>query len=410
MKILFISQYAGTPRRGMVIRNYNWANNLASKGHRCTIIAASYSHYRTKNVEIGKNCFAKEEIDNVTYFWVKTATYNGESYIGRIWGMLTFHYRLRKLLNNLEKDYDVVIVSSPQPFQIFQAKAFSTECSAKLIYDIRDLWPLTPRKLGGFSKYHPFIIALQYAENFALKYADLVTTVPQNSKKYLVSKGLHPSKFLHIGNGYNPPEDPTSSKIPESVRVQLRTLKQEGNILIGYCGSLGLSNAMHTAISAISETQNKRIHLVIVGSGNKKEELMTMSMQLKVKHRIHFLTPIRTEQIPEFLTYIDATYAGTLKSSLYKYGASLTKINDYMAAAKPIIYAVGDRGNAIETSGCGTSCEAENVEAIAKAMDTLSTLSNFDLIEMGKKGYDWLYQHQTVDQQMRRVLEKLNEH
>lgn len=409
MKILIISQYAGSPALGMVIRNYNWARELVRLGHDCTIIAASYSHYRHTNIDVNISSHKRQFIDGVTYYWIKTAHYNGDSYVGRIMGMLSFHYRLQKVLKNLEKDFDLVVASSPQPFQIFQAKYFSANCSAKLIYDIRDLWPLTLRKIGKFSKYNPFIMALQMAENFALKHADLVTAVPQNSKKYLVSKGMAPYKFLAIGNGYSPTENRVETPVTSSMRAHLLSLKDKGYHLIGYCGSLGLTNALHVAIESIAQTENSNVHLALVGSGNKEKDLIQLTERLGLQHRVHFYGSIKSSQIPDFLSYMDATYIGTLKSSLFKYGASPTKVNDYMAAAKPIIYAVGDPRNPVAQSGCGANCVAEDIVGIARAMDALFNLSSSELIAMGKLGLEWMLQNQTVDRHVTLILETLRE-
>ena len=146
--------------------------------------------------------------------------------------------------------------------------------NAKLIFDIRDLWPLTLLKIGKLSAYHPLIIALKYAEKYALRNSDLVTAVPQNSKKYLVSKGMIPSKFLHIGNSLNLNSFGKSLPLEKMIQKNLVELKNQGSTLVGYCGSLGLANAMHVPINAISKTKDVRINLVIIGNGTKENEIL----------------------------------------------------------------------------------------------------------------------------------------
>ena len=136
--------------------------------------------------------------------------------------------------------------------------------------------------------------------------------------------------------------------------------------MIGYCGSLGLANCMDTAIKSISRTRNEKINLIICGEGSKKEELKLLAKRLNIKKRVHFLEFIPHNQIASFLSFMDVCYAGGFKSTLYDHGASLTKINDYMASEKPIIYALGDPKNTVEKSGCGICCEPENVKEIAK--------------------------------------------
>lgn len=407
MRILFISQYAGAPEMGMVTRNYNWASEFIRLGHRCTIIAASHSHYRQKNINIKGEKFKEEKIDGITYYWIKTRTYNAKNNILRVLAILQFQIGLRKLLANLQNDYDVVVVSSPHPFQIYLGHKFSKKCNAKLIFDIRDLWPLTLQKIGKLSAYHPLIIALKYAEKYALRNSDLVTAVPQNSKKYLVSKGMIPSKFLHIGNSLNLNSFGKSLPLEKMVQKNLIELKNQGSTLVGYCGSLGLANAMYVPINAISKTKDVRINLVIIGNGTKEDELKLLAKDLDIQERVHFFDFLPHNQVPAFLSLMDASYVGSLKSKLYKYGASPTKINDYMVAEKPIIYAVGDPNNSIEKSGCGICCKAEDIDQIAIAMDKIAKMKNSELQVMGERGRTWLLKNQTIQRQIQQILNKL---
>lgn len=407
MKFLIISQYSGAPNLGMVSRNYHWALELIRLGHNCTIVAASYSHYRRKNPKLVEFNSEKQVIEGIDYCWIKTPVYNGDSSIGRLISIFKFQLGLSYFLRKSKRDYEVIIVSSPHPFQIFQAYFFSKKCNAKLIFDIRDLWPLTLIKIGHFAKNHLVIKALFFAESFALKRANLITAVPQNCKRYLKSRGMLSSKFLHIGNGYNYKTSSTNIPLNKFLEEKLSKIKNKGAKLIGYCGTLGLANAMHIPIEALAKTENINIHLIVLGKGQKKEELKSRAKELNIEKRVHFFEPIPFKQVQSFLAKVDVAYAGGLNSFLYKYGCSLTKINDYMAASKPIIYAIGDPSNPVEISGCGISCQPENSFQIAKAMDMLCDMPKAKLNKMGKKGTDWLNNNQTIEIQIKKILSKL---
>lgn len=57
--------------------------------------------------------------------------------------------------------------------------------------------------IGGYSRYHPYIIVLQMAENYAFKHSDKVVSLLGNAKAYMVVHGLDPDKFVHVPNGFD---------------------------------------------------------------------------------------------------------------------------------------------------------------------------------------------------------------
>lgn len=403
MKILFISQFAGSPYHGMVTRNYNWGIEMKRLGHDVSIVSSCYSHYRSKNPDKGTE---NQDIDGLQYFWLKGIKYNGKSALGRLKAIIHFQYQLFNFIRKNTVDYDLVIASSPQPFVIYPAHSIAKKCNAKLIYDIRDLWPLTLKEIGGMSKWHPLIMALQHAENYACKYANIVTAVPQNCKDYLVSRGMDAHKFLHIGNGHVVADNEPAPSLPEDHQLLLKTLHDKNKFIIGYAGTHGHANAMHIAIKA-TEKAHADIHFVCIGAGNEKNNLKQMVLEKKLSDRIHFLDPIHHSQIPEFLSKIDVSYIGSMNSPLYFYGASPAKINDYMLAEKPILYAIGDKNNPIEQSGCGICCEAENTDEIALAMDAFYDMDGKKLDDMGKHGKKWLVKNQLVSSQVKQILKAL---
>ena len=174
MNILLINHYAGSPQYGMGYRPYYFAREWGRMGHKVTIVAASFSHLRSKQPKVNGN-ISEELIDDIQYIWIKTPSYEGNG-IRRVQNMLTFVGKLISLSRRLSKKLkpDVVIASSTYPLDIFPAYLVSRFSKAKLIFEVHDLWPLTPIKLGKMSKWHPFIVVLQIAEDFAYKNANKV--------------------------------------------------------------------------------------------------------------------------------------------------------------------------------------------------------------------------------------------
>ena len=53
MNIVYIEHYAGTPALGMEFRPYYLAREWVRAGHRVQMLAASYSHVRARQPEVG---------------------------------------------------------------------------------------------------------------------------------------------------------------------------------------------------------------------------------------------------------------------------------------------------------------------------------------------------------------------
>src|SRR5699024_8547931 len=105
--------------------------------------------------------------------------------------------------------------------------------------------------------------------------------------------------------------------------------------------------------------------------------------------RVLFLPPVSKEQVSHVLRYVDVGYAGGQASPLYKYGASLTKLNDYMLAGLPVLYGLGDPGNPIQESGGGIEYLPGSVEDLVLKLDSLAELDKQDLESLGFKGREW---------------------
>ena len=185
MNILYIEHYAGSPEMGMEFRPYYLSEEWAKMGHNVTIIAGDYSHLRKKNPSV-INDFTVENIDGIEYVWVRTGEYEGN-------GMkraLTMERFVRKLYLNAGKiarrwKPDLVISSSTYPLDTYPAQKIAKIAKAKYVHEVHDMWPSTLYEVGGMSKKHPFVVAMQIAENSAYKHCDKCVALLPYSKDYM---------------------------------------------------------------------------------------------------------------------------------------------------------------------------------------------------------------------------------
>ena len=173
----------------MVYGQYYLAREWMKKGHEVCIVSASFAHTRFKQPEqTGK--IQEEYIDGIRYIWLPTPEYNPKSSIGRIKSIIIYTLRCR-FMKLPVSNADVVICSSHHPFPIYTAHRLARKFKAKLVFEVRDLWPLTLIELGNVSKQNPFIVLMQRAEDYAYKHAEKVISVLPSAKDYMAVSYTH---------------------------------------------------------------------------------------------------------------------------------------------------------------------------------------------------------------------------
>ena len=390
MHILYVAHFAGSPAHGMVHAYYHLSQEWLKMGHKVTIVAASYAHSRNVQPEI-KSDICEQWIDGIRYLWVKTSPYRAQSYLGRVKNITQFVANI--WFKSLPIDSaDLVICSSHHPFAIFPAQRLARKFDARLVFEVRDLWPLSLIELANISEKNPFIWLMQKAEDYAYKHSDHVVSVLSGAKDYMVRHGMDARNYSYIPNGYATSEH-TETSLPEKIQSLLKQLKSEGQFILGYAGGINNGNALTPLIEGLAKMQSRELVLLILGDGPNLNLLREFAEKLKIENKVFFLGNVNTSAVHAFLKQMDAVYVGFQKRAFYRFGVSPTKLNDYMHAARPVIYAINAPDDPVAESGCGISCEAENAEDIAKAIDSLAEMTALEREKMGQRGYDWLVEN-----------------
>ena len=398
MNIIYINHYAGSPRHGMEFRPYFMAKRWAAKGHNVTIAASSFSHLRTHNPDIGDARFKEEQLDGIRYFWIAGNAYHGNNK-ERIKNMLSFLrglYRFRKQLTSQGKP-DVVIASSTYPLDIYPARRIAKKSGAMLIYEVHDLWPLSPIELGGMDPKHPYIRLMQKAENDCYRYSDYVVSLLPFAKDHMVEHGMAPEKFVYIPNGIEKADWEKPFHFPMAYHDKLKQYHDDGYFLIGYTGAHGIANALDSYVDAGKKLRGKKIKLLSIGPGPERDRLIEKVEKLKLGDVVEFLDPVPRDQIPELLDQLDALYIGLQSQPLFRFGVSPNKLMDYMMAGKPVIFAIDAPNDMVADAECGISIPPENSGAIADAAVKLSQMAPEDLEKMGTRGKMYILAHNEYD-------------
>ncbi|MCK5642629.1 MAG: glycosyltransferase family 4 protein, partial [Gammaproteobacteria bacterium] len=244
-----------------------------------------------------------------------------------------------------------------------------------------------------FSKWHPFIMVMQWAENFAYKNADRVVSLLPSAKEHMISHGMTADKFVHIPNGSDISSLKSDESFPKEHSELIKKMKRRGKFIVGYLGGHNISNALQYLIMAAEIVKNQdEIHFILVGQGSKKETLKSLAKKLNLCN-ISFLPPIQKSAVSTLLVEMDVVYIGWRREPLYRFGVNPNKLIDYMMAAKPVIHSIDAGNDLVAESGCGISTMPENPQAIADAIYDLHKLPSETRIALGQKGRDYVTTH-----------------
>jgi glycosyltransferase involved in cell wall biosynthesis len=400
MNILYINHYAGSPRLGMEYRPYYLAREWVRAGHRVQMLAADFSHVRATQPRAGD-----ETIDGIAYRWYATPSYQGNG-LGRVKNIAAFLRAVWADTPRLLRDFkpQVVIASSTYPMDIWVARRIARKAGAKLVYEVHDLWPLSPIELSGMSPNHPFALLCQAAENTAYRDADVVVSMLPKVQGHMAAHGLDLRKLHIVPNGITLDEWQSVQLLRDDVAAALATARAAGQTVVGYAGSMGLPNALDTLLDAAALLRDAPLQFVLVGSGHGQVRLAQRVQSENLKS-VQFLPPIPKAQIPSFLAGVDIAYIGWQRVPIYRFGIAPNKLMDYMMAGCAVLHSVEAGNDPVAEAGAGLTVAPESPAAVAAGLRHLAALPAAERRAMGERGRAFVLAHHTYPVLAQRFLD-----
>ncbi len=395
--VWIVNQYAGSPAHGMEYRHYELGRELVRLGLTVVVISGAYSHLFARQPSTS-GTYTAEQVGGLTYVWVKVPRYRRAMSLGRVINMIVFAARLFRLPIGRLPVPDTIVVSSPSLFPIVPAQRWAKRWGARLVFEVRDLWPLTLEELGGLSPRHPLVALMRWFEDRAYRVADAVVSVLPAARPHFEAHGMAPSKLHVIPNGVS--DDALLEPMTGPPDV-IATAVADSAFTIGFVGTLGMANALETLIGAARLLGQERIRFVIVGHGPDTERLRTLAAGLD---NVVFTGPVAKGDVPATLRAFDACYVGYHRSPLYRFGIAPNKVYDYMAAGRPVILAAEAANDVVADAKAGITVPPDDPEALAQGIRSLRTMAPADLVRLGANGRAWVEREHSYRALARRYL------
>jgi glycosyltransferase involved in cell wall biosynthesis len=278
--------------------------------------------------------------------------------------------------------FDLIFVYEPSPITVgLPAIVLKKVKSAPVMFWMQDLWPESLSATGAVRSK----IAIKLVEllvRLLYKGFDRILAQSRAFISPIMRLGGKPGRILYYPNSaeelYQPLEIGKSA--PE------RAVMPDG-FCITFAGNIGAAQGFGTILRAAEQLKNhKDIHWVIIGDGRMFPWVQQQVQTMGLKDTVHLLGRYPTESMPRFFALSDVLLVTLKKDPIF----SLTipsKVQSYLACAKPVIAALdGEGARIIEEAGAGLTCPAENPQALADAVLKMYTIPQNHRKNMGDSG------------------------
>ncbi len=387
MNIWFINHYANPPSAPGDARHFSHARELIRRGHEVRIVACSMLHLQQSEIvkQEGREQWTHAMHDGVPFTWIPARPYEGRSF-QRILNMFQFAWRTVRLkwAEGLAPP-DLVLGSSPHPFAALAAQRIAAHYKVPFVLEIRDAWPYVLTEVGGQSRYHPFVWLVDRTMRFLYARAERIIMFSKNSAPLLEENGAEPGKIVWIPHG-----------VDLEICPQPRPAEENGKFTVTYIGSHSQWNSLDAILDAAKLLQ-RRPDIVIrfVGSGSHKSGLMERARVEKIEN-VEFLDSVPKTQIGELLHSSDAFIINNRRDGVSKRWMSFSKLYEYLAAGRPVVFGSFTDNDPVRESGAGVSVNADDPQSLADGITFLASCSAEQLAEFGRLGRRYIESYYSI--------------
>lgn len=395
--IWYVSKYVALPGKGVGGRGFMLMSEFVKHGHTSVIITSDSN--QLAEVPVLRAAYEKYELNGVQIYWVRTLKYKASKSFRRILSWLHFELCLLLMPKRSMPRPDVVVVSSLSLLTIVNGFLLRRRYKCKLVFEIRDIWPLTLTAEGGYGKANLFVRFLGWVEGLGYRYSDIIVGTMPNLAEHVASVVGPGRPVFCIPMGFDPVELNNKEALSSDYE---RDYIPSGKFVVAHVGSIGIANALDTVFECAKSMVNEsHVHFLIVGDGDLKSFYIRKYASFP---NISFAPKVSREKVQSVLSCCDLLYFSVHNSEVWRYGQSLNKVLDYMLSGKPIVASYTGFPSMINEAGCGSFVPSGDVGALRSAVRQYASMDKARLVEMGARGKSWILCHRKYSDLAREYL------
>lgn len=284
--------------------------------------------------------------------------------------------------------YDFIFVYEPSPVTVgIPATILGRIRKTPVLFWVQDLWPESLSATGAISA--PWI--LRGVERLVRWIYGGCARVLVQSEAFIepvARLGVSKDRILYFPNSAEEIYQPLPAQmqwdgpaLPDGFRVM-------------FAGNIGTAQSFETILSAAEMLRaDPGIHWIIVGSGRLFHWLETEIEHRKLQNCVHLAGSFPLETMSAWFAQADVMLVSLRRAPTFSMTIP-SKIQSYMACARPIIAAMdGEGARAVEAAGAGIAVPAEDAPALVDAVVRLYRLPAAEREAIGKRGRDYFDTH-----------------
>ena len=402
-QVWILNHYAQEPGGAGGTRHFHLAEYLVAHGWQATVIASSVELNSGRQRLDDGETQRFELISGVPFLWVRTPQYEGSGG-GRMLNMLVYTWRMLWTRTTVALARpNLIIGSSVHPFAALAGALLARRFKVPFVFEVRDLWPQTLVDMGRLREKSLLTWVLRKLEVWLYRRAERIVVLLPFAWEYIVPLGIPKERVEWIPNGVD------LSLYP---KAQLPGRASDAPFTLMYFGAHGQANGLENVLLAMKlvaeQHPGANIRLRMIGDGPLKPMLMQRAEQLALSS-VSFEPSVPKNRVPFIAAEADAFVISVLGlPNLYRYGISMNKLFDYLAAERPIIIASDAKNNPVRDAHSGLTVGADQPAALADAIVQLAQMPPQERQRMGAEGRKYVEQHHGFDQLALRLASVLD--
>ncbi len=370
MKVLYFHQHFSTPKGSTGTRSFEMARNLIQRGHKVTMVCGSSLVCKTGLSSAPVQGVRRGMVQGIDVIEICLTYSNHDGLFKRALAFVRF--AMKSIVIAKQEEYDLLFATSTPLTAAIPGIAMKFFKPKKpFVFEVRDLWPELPKAMG---MKNPLILGgmslLEKLSYWAMRggvalspgiRTGMQRRAPRKTPIELVPNGCDFDLFHPAENEFD------AAKLPIG-------FPSEGLRCV-FTGAHGLANGLDAVLDAAKVLQERNrpdIHLIFVGDGKLKPELVQRKNDEQLDNCLFFdLLP--KDQLSEVMNQTDVGLMILANISAFYYGTSPNKFFDYIASGLPVLNNYpGWLSDMIHKNQCGLAVLPDRADLFADALIRLA--------------------------------------